>query len=99
VEKAREGDGPIFIEAYTYRYSDHGRGDPIKYRPEGEMERWRERDPLEIARARLAGDHGVEEPELDAVVAGVEEEVEALTREALDSPFPEPDPRATEFAT
>ncbi|MGI9558039.1 MAG: thiamine pyrophosphate-dependent dehydrogenase E1 component subunit alpha [Solirubrobacterales bacterium] len=94
---ARSG-GPAFVEAFTYRYSDHGRGDPYKYRPDGEMERWRERDPLLIARERLGSDYGVSEDELDAVVKSVEDEVDALAEKALAAPFPEPDPRATEYA-
>jgi len=99
VERARGGDGPVFLEAFTYRYSDHGRGDPIQYRPEGEMEQWRRRDPLDIARTRLTQDYGVAETELDEIVSDVEEEVERVTAAALEAPFPEPDPRATEFAT
>jgi TPP-dependent pyruvate/acetoin dehydrogenase alpha subunit len=99
VERARGGDGPVFLEAFTYRYSDHGRGDPIQYRPEGEMEQWRRRDPLDIARTRLTQDYGVAETELDEIVSDVEEEVERVTAAALEAPFPDPDPRATEFAT
>ena len=98
VERARAGDGPVFIEAFTYRYSDHGRGDPVKYRPDGEMERWRLRDPIVLARARLADELGVAEDELDRVASAVESELERVTNEALESPHPEPDPRATEYA-
>ena len=98
VERARAGEGPVFIEAVTYRYSDHGRGDPVKYRPEGEMERWRERDPIAVAALRLGGELGVSEGDLERVAAGVEEELERVTNEALEAPHPEPDPRATEYA-
>ena len=59
VEHARSGGGPQFVEAITYRYVGHSRSDPGKYRPEGELERWRERDPLVLLRARLEGE-GVE---------------------------------------
>ncbi len=99
VARARGGEGPVFLEAHTYRYSDHGRGDPFKYRPDGEMERWRERDPLLIARERLSADYGLSEGDLDTVVAEVSEEVERLAQKALSAPFPEPDPRITEYAT
>jgi acetoin:2,6-dichlorophenolindophenol oxidoreductase subunit alpha len=98
VEQARAGEGPVFIEAVTYRYSDHGRGDPVKYRPEGEMERWRRRDPVDLARARLADELGVSEKELDGVVSDVEAELEQIVNESLEAPYPEPDPRATEYA-
>lgn len=98
VERARAGEGPVFVEAETYRYSDHGRGDPISYRPEGEMERWRQRDPLDVARGRLIGEHRVPESELDRVDSEVADELERITAAALDSPFPEPGAPASEFA-
>ena len=98
VERARQGEGPVFLEAHTYRYSDHGRGDPIQYRPEGEMEQWRQRDPLDLARKRLAADYEVPEAELDSIVSDVEAEIERVTAAALEGPFPEPDPNASEFA-
>src|ERR1700745_1278625 len=51
--RARAGGGPSLIECLTYRYSGHSRADPAKYRPEGELERWKERDPIKIYRERL----------------------------------------------
>jgi TPP-dependent pyruvate/acetoin dehydrogenase alpha subunit len=52
-ERARNGDGPTVIEAQTYRHYGHSRADPAKYRPAEELQRWLERDPLDVARARL----------------------------------------------
>src|SRR3954471_13313087 len=37
VAHARAGDGPVFLEAITYRYVGHSRSDPGKYRPPGEL--------------------------------------------------------------
>ena len=45
---------PVFVEARTYRFVGHSRSDPGRYRPEGELDRWRERDPLTLAAAWLA---------------------------------------------
>ena len=50
-ERVRGGGGPEFVEARTYRFVGHSRSDPGKYRPPGELERWRERDPLRRRRA------------------------------------------------
>ena len=47
------GDGPAFVEAITYRFVGHSRSDPGAYRPEGELDRWRERDPI-VGPARAA---------------------------------------------
>ena len=54
VARVRAGGGPEFVEARTYRFVGHSRSDPGAYRPEGELARWRERDPLD-GRARAAG--------------------------------------------
>lgn len=98
VERVRAGDGPAFIEASTYRYADHGRGDPVQYRPEGEMERWRERDPLTLARERLIADYEVTDAELDELRSGVADEVDTIATAALDAPFPDPSEPVSEFA-
>ena len=39
VAHARAGDGPVFVEALTYRFVGHSRSDPGAYRPEGELDR------------------------------------------------------------
>ena len=51
--KARGGEGPSLVECLTYRHSGHSRADPAKYRPEGELERWKQRDPIKIYKERL----------------------------------------------
>jgi TPP-dependent pyruvate/acetoin dehydrogenase alpha subunit len=53
-ERARSGLGPAIIEARTYRHFGHSRTDPGAYRPAEEVQAWLRRDPLDIARARLA---------------------------------------------
>jgi acetoin:2,6-dichlorophenolindophenol oxidoreductase subunit alpha len=52
--RARAGDGPTIIEARTYRHFGHSRTDPATYRPAEEVREWLARDPLTLARARLA---------------------------------------------
>lgn len=45
---ARRGDGPVLIEAYTFRMGAHTTSDdPTKYRDSSELEAWREKDPIE----------------------------------------------------
>ena len=54
LERARSGNGPTFIEAYTYRMGAHTTSDdPTKYRLADELEHWRARDPLRRLRAYL----------------------------------------------
>ena len=97
LEGARSGEGPAFIEALTYRFVGHSRSDPGKYRPAGELDTWRERDPLVVARGRLIED-GVAPDELDAVEADVAAELDAVEAAAIAAPFPDPAEPATEFA-
>ena len=89
VDQARAGDGPTVIEAQTYRHYGHSRADPAKYRPADEVERWMQRDPLRIARERLAG-LGVDEAEIEAADGRVAQVVEAAVQEARDAPYPDP---------
>jgi pyruvate dehydrogenase E1 component alpha subunit len=56
IERARSGGGPTLIEAKTYRYSGHSRTDPGKYRPPGELDAWKERDPITLLGDSLIAD-------------------------------------------
>jgi TPP-dependent pyruvate/acetoin dehydrogenase alpha subunit len=97
LDTVRAGGGPAFVQALTYRFVGHSRSDPGAYRPEGELDGWRERDPLTVARARLAGEWGVAAEALDAVEADVAAELEAVQAAALAAPFPDPDAPVREF--
>ncbi len=68
VERARSGGGPTLVEAKTYRFSGHSRADTGPYRPEGELDRWRERDPIELERARLVREGHLAEQDFDELV-------------------------------
>lgn len=47
LDHARQGKGPVLIEAFTYRVGAHTTADdPTKYRPSAEEDAWRAKDPL-----------------------------------------------------
>ena len=47
IERARKGEGPTLIEAYTYRLGAHTTSDdPTKYRENEEVEEWKLKDPI-----------------------------------------------------
>jgi TPP-dependent pyruvate/acetoin dehydrogenase alpha subunit len=94
VERARSGEGPQFIEALTYRFVGHSRSDPGKYRKPGELDAWKQRDPLKVARAALVDRLGAQEADVDAVDAQVEELIEQIVERGLAAPYPEPGPVA-----
>lgn len=54
LDEARAGGGPAYIEALTYRMGAHTTSDdPTRYRPDGELEAWKTRDPIRRLRAWL----------------------------------------------
>jgi pyruvate dehydrogenase E1 component alpha subunit len=85
--RARKGGGPALIEAVTYRHSGHSRADPAKYRPDGELEKWLERDPLKIYRERLLHE-GFMEPTLKDLEVEAMRKVDEATAAAKASPTP-----------
>jgi pyruvate dehydrogenase E1 component alpha subunit len=86
-DKARAGGGPSLIECLTYRHSGHSRADPAKYRPEGELEKWKERDPIKIYRERLR-QFGVSQSTIDKIDAEVLAVVDAATEACKAAPNP-----------
>jgi TPP-dependent pyruvate/acetoin dehydrogenase alpha subunit len=87
VSHARAGKGPVFLEALTYRFVGHSRSDPGAYRPEGELDRWRERDPIVVLRAQLESE-GVAPADLDGVEREVDDQLRQMRERGLAAPFP-----------
>jgi len=83
----RAGDGPAFVEALTYRYVGHSRSDPGAYRPEGELDEWKARDPIVLLRSRLE-DEGADRSALDRLEQDVSDELERMRERGLAAPFP-----------
>ena len=94
-EKARAGEGPSLIECLTYRHSGHSRADPAKYRPEGELEKWKERDPIKIYRQRLR-QFGIGEETIIKIEADVKRRVDEATEKCKAAPMPSLDILATD---
>jgi pyruvate dehydrogenase E1 component alpha subunit len=88
VARAREGEGPSFIEAKTYRYQGHCGAEAEHAFPD-ECAAWRERDPIELLRTRMLEEGLATEGELDQVSDGVQAELDEAERFAVSSPLPE----------
>jgi len=89
IAHTRAGDGPVFLEAITYRYVGHSRSDPGAYRPEGELDEWRARDPIALLRTRLVAE-GAEASALDRIEQEVRDELDEMRERGLAAPFPSP---------
>jgi TPP-dependent pyruvate/acetoin dehydrogenase alpha subunit len=84
---ARNNNGPAFVEALTYRFVGHSRSDPGAYRPEGELDEWKARDPIVLLRTQLEAE-GVEPARLDELEQELNDELDRMRESGLASPFP-----------
>ena len=85
VARARGSQQPTLIEVETYRFRGHSMSDPANYRTKEEVEQWRQRDPVPIARDQLLG-LGVTEDRLIGLEASIKAEVQEAVRFAEASP-------------
>jgi 2-oxoisovalerate dehydrogenase E1 component alpha subunit len=89
LERARSGNGPTLIEAYTYRMGAHTTSDdPTKYRLADELEHWRLKDPIERVRAYLSRNGAADEEFFAAVDAEASTMVGNLRAACLALPQP-----------
>lgn len=65
--RARAGEGPTLIECLTYRFAGHSRSDAKKYRPDGEEDNWKEKDPIVVLGKQLLAAKEATQEELDAM--------------------------------
>ncbi len=86
VQRVRAGNGPSLLVAHTYRFAGHSRADQASYRPEGELDQWRQRDPVKLQREALSGN--ADAATLDALEAEVVTEIAAVIERTMAAPEP-----------
>ena len=75
LERARRGEGPTLIEAFTYRMAAHTTSDdPTRYRRDAEREAWEAKDPIQRLKAYMENEGHADA----AFFAELEAESEAL---------------------
>jgi pyruvate dehydrogenase E1 component alpha subunit len=90
VRHARE-QGPMLLEALTYRYRGHSMSDPAKYRTREEVQGIREqRDPIDRLRKLMIEQGMAEEEEFKAIDKEIRVRVNQAATFAQDSPEPDP---------
>lgn len=90
-DRALNGGGPTFIEAQTERLVGHYSGDVQAYRPPGEIEAAKAREPLVVFEqhaARVWPGHRVD---YEGIRATVQQQIESAVAEARQIPEPSPD--------
>lgn len=94
LEKARAGEGPTLIEAYTYRMANHTTSDDAsKYRSEEEVKKWEKRDPIERFRIYL-NNKGIWNESFERKV---QEEAETTVNSAVEEAEKTPSPSIEEI--
>jgi 2-oxoisovalerate dehydrogenase E1 component alpha subunit len=92
LEECRSGNGPVLIEAFTYRMDAHTTSDdPSRYRLAGELELWKLKDPIERVRVHLVRSLGVAQEFFDGVQRESDELAARFRQFCVDMPAPGPE--------
>jgi pyruvate dehydrogenase E1 component alpha subunit len=91
MQAAREGQGPTFIEAFTYRMGAHTTtDDPTRYRLAAELEAWKLKDPVERVKAYLVRTGAADQAFFEAIDAEAADVGRGVRQACLAMPDPEP---------
>ncbi|GHV37117.1 pyruvate dehydrogenase E1 component subunit alpha [Synergistales bacterium] len=87
-DRAREGEGPTFIECKTYRWRGHSERDPRDLRSADEIEAWKTKCPIKRLKDYLLQDKLADEKTLNEIQCEVTAEVDDAIAFAESSPYP-----------
>ena len=86
----RNGDGPVLLEAMTYRYMGHSLSDQNRYRNAEEIEAWKCEDAIGGFKQQLVKAGVAESDELEQIERDIYEQMEEITIAAAKSDYPDP---------
>ncbi|MEB3370766.1 pyruvate dehydrogenase (acetyl-transferring) E1 component subunit alpha [Saccharopolyspora mangrovi] len=92
LEECRNGNGPVLIEAFTYRMDAHTTSDdPTRYRMSDEQEAWKLKDPIERLRVHLIREHAADQDFFDSVDAEADQLAARFREFCFNMPEPPPE--------
>ena len=92
LDECRTGNGPVLIEAFTYRMDAHTTSDdPTRYRLADELELWKLKDPIERVRVHLVRHLDVEQSYFDGIQDESDELAARFRQYCVDMPAPGPE--------
>lgn len=86
-EAVRENCYPFLLEIRTYRFRAHSTADPDLYRDKGEIEEWKQRDPIKLFEQRLRGMNLLSDDDRSRIEEAVAAEIDEAVRFAEAGPF------------
>jgi 2-oxoisovalerate dehydrogenase E1 component alpha subunit len=90
LERARSGNGPMLVEAFTYRMGAHTTSDdPTRYRDSEELEEWKAKDPIQRMRSFLEKNKLADE----AFFSSVDDEADTIAADIRARCVAMPDPK------
>lgn len=89
IQRARNGEGPTFLEMRTYRYRGHSMSDPAKYRTKEELEEYKAKDPIEQVREVILKEKYADEAWITSIEEKVKDIVDESVKFAEESPWPD----------
>lgn len=90
-KRARKGKGPTLIDAITNRWEGHYVGDPMVYKPEGDVEKWMKKDPIARLEKQLIQEKLLDDKKKTAIITGIDKTIAEAEAFAEESPFPKPE--------
>ncbi|HEU5473037.1 MAG TPA: pyruvate dehydrogenase (acetyl-transferring) E1 component subunit alpha [Actinophytocola sp.] len=92
LDECRHGNGPVLIEAYTYRMDAHTTtDDPTRYRLSDELEAWKLKDPIERVRVNLIRHEHADQDFFDSIQADSDRLAAELREFCVNMPDPPPE--------
>ena len=85
--EVRDGGGPRLLELRTYRFRAHSMADPDLYRTKGEVEHWRERDPIVLFEQQLRDAKLLTDDDLTALESEIAAELDDAIAVAEAGPW------------
>jgi len=87
--RARNGEGPTFLEIKTYRYRAHSMSDPAKYRTKAELQKYKDIDPIEVVGKTLISKKWATQKDLDKMEEDILKVVNESVEFAENSDYPD----------
>jgi 2-oxoisovalerate dehydrogenase E1 component alpha subunit len=92
LDECRRGNGPILVEAFTYRMDAHTTSDdPTRYRLADELETWKLKDPIERLRVHLVREQAADQSFFQEVEEEATELATRFRQFCLSMPQPPPE--------